>query len=76
MESHLETSLRHHLDLICKQLANTKAQLKGTQDELHETKNQLDKTKTQLHSTQEQMRIKKLEGDFDTSMFLWKVERV
>lgn len=55
MESHLGTSLRHHLDLICKQLANTKTQLKGTEDELHETKNELRKTKNELHETKNEL---------------------
>lgn len=88
MEPHLESSMRHHFDLVCNQLNSTQTQLKSAQNQLHETQKQLHETQTELHKTQAQsnetkiqltltqMKIMRLEEKVDTNAtkkIIWTV---
>ncbi|XP_068683551.1 TNF receptor-associated factor 4-like [Montipora foliosa] len=62
IDSHVESEMRLHLDLVCVKLRDTEEELRNTEEELHNTK--------QL--------VKKLEEKIDalenkTGVFLWKI---
>ncbi|XP_078350410.1 TNF receptor-associated factor 4-like isoform X2 [Oculina patagonica] len=60
VESHLQSAVRLHLDLACIKLNNTEVKLDVTQVKLNETQKKLETTT-------------KLVEEFNTRMFIWKI---
>ena len=65
VESHLQDFMKIHLDLACVKLSDTEDELKKTQDKLNDTQ---ETTKTLT------MKLKTLQGRFETNMVMTKNE--
>ena len=65
VESHLQDFMKIHLDLACVKLSDTEDELKNTQDKLNDTQ---ETTKTLT------MKLKTLQGRFETNMVMTKNE--
>ena len=82
MESHLQSTMRPHLDLTYVKLNNTQVELKNAQERIRKLEQQVKfkdeqeavrKLEEQLELKNAQETIRKLEEKFHTRKMLWKI---
>ncbi|XP_068718092.1 TNF receptor-associated factor 6-like isoform X3 [Montipora capricornis] len=74
IESHLNSKMRMHLDLVCTNLKNAKEELRKTKEHLEKTEEQLQNTKERFKETtkKHEERIHALENK--PFIYMWKID--
>ena len=74
VDSHLQSALRHHLDLACVKLTNTEAKLNNTEAKLDITSAKLNDAHIKLNETEEKLEAtQKVVEKLETRKFVWKI---